>query len=262
MRPAPSVGSRAAICRRRPNGNTRDESRAALRDAFSLGRRGPDLRSSGHRAGRRRRLPSRGFRYHGGDRPGRHERFDAARRSRPRGNVSEWGLDGFAAFDSECWNAASLVDPMCWEENAPERSLLGGEWTSSLNKRLAGGALARPHRAMCFSPTTCIAPLASALLGWGFVAPTRKSRDETERSLHAYGLRARAGLRRPDGANAPPTGQIVLYVATDAPLPAARDKPVDPDEPPALFDACASTYSRPERARRARAAPTNGSSIA
>ena len=34
----------------------------------------------------------------------------------------------------------------------------------------------------------------------------------------------------------PPTGQIKLYVTTDAPLPAALDEPVDPNEPPALFD--------------------------
>jgi hypothetical protein len=38
------------------------------------------------------------------------------------------------------------------------------------------------------------------------------------------------------GKTLPPIGQIKLYVATDAPLPAGPDKPVDPNEPPALFD--------------------------
>src|SRR5437879_4730035 len=32
----------------------------------------------------------------------------------------------------------------------------------------------------------------------------------------------------------PPTGQIKLYVTTDAPLPAAPGEAVDPNEPPAL----------------------------
>ena len=38
------------------------------------------------------------------------------------------------------------------------------------------------------------------------------------------------------GQQLPPTGQILLYVTTDAPLPAAPGDPVDSHEPPALFD--------------------------
>jgi formylglycine-generating enzyme required for sulfatase activity len=42
------------------------------------------------------------------------------------GNVSEWTLDAFQSLDSRCWDAASLIDPLCWEEQAPERTSVGG----------------------------------------------------------------------------------------------------------------------------------------
>lgn len=44
------------------------------------------------------------------------------------GNVAEWALDSFSPLDSPCWDAATLVDPMCWEQNAPMRTIAGGAW--------------------------------------------------------------------------------------------------------------------------------------
>jgi formylglycine-generating enzyme required for sulfatase activity len=44
------------------------------------------------------------------------------------GNLQEWSLDGFYAYDSPCWRGVSLIDPQCREENAPERAILGGSW--------------------------------------------------------------------------------------------------------------------------------------
>lgn len=51
------------------------------------------------------------------------------------GNVNEWALDSFAQLDSPCWDAATLVDPICWERNAPLRTVAGGAW-----KFAAGGS--------------------------------------------------------------------------------------------------------------------------
>ena len=53
------------------------------------------------------------------------------------GNASEWGLDSFTRFDSPCWKAASLVDPICWEENAPERPVLGGDCFHGISRTLS-----------------------------------------------------------------------------------------------------------------------------
>lgn len=46
------------------------------------------------------------------------------------GSLEEWALDSFQPLDSACWNAATLSDPMCWEANAPQRTLLGSDFTS------------------------------------------------------------------------------------------------------------------------------------
>jgi formylglycine-generating enzyme required for sulfatase activity len=46
------------------------------------------------------------------------------------GNLGEWVLDSFYALDAPCWNAASLVDPVCWERNPLSRSIVGTDWTS------------------------------------------------------------------------------------------------------------------------------------
>ena len=84
------------------------------------------------------------------------------------GNVSEWGLDSFAAYDSECWNAASLVDPMCWEENAPERSVLGGEWTSSPNQTAGWWRTRAPPSGYVFQPDDVYRPAGAGAPGLGF----------------------------------------------------------------------------------------------
>ena len=84
------------------------------------------------------------------------------------GNVSEWGLDGFAAFDSDCWNAASLVDPMCWEENAPERSLLGGEWTNTLNQTAGWWRTRAPPSGFVFQPDDLYRPTGAGGPAVGF----------------------------------------------------------------------------------------------
>jgi formylglycine-generating enzyme required for sulfatase activity len=47
------------------------------------------------------------------------------------GNLDEWALDSFQPLDSACWNAATLTDPMCWEEQAPLRVVVGSNFTFS-----------------------------------------------------------------------------------------------------------------------------------
>ena len=47
------------------------------------------------------------------------------------GNVTEWVLDSFTKYDSPCWNGSTLTDPVCWEENAPNRSERGGAWSGT-----------------------------------------------------------------------------------------------------------------------------------
>ena len=44
------------------------------------------------------------------------------------GNASEWVVDSFYSFDSPCWAGSTLTDPVCWEEEAPERGSRGGSW--------------------------------------------------------------------------------------------------------------------------------------
>lgn len=46
------------------------------------------------------------------------------------GNVSEQGLDSFQALDSGCWLDATVVDPICWERDAPLRTLLGADFST------------------------------------------------------------------------------------------------------------------------------------
>jgi formylglycine-generating enzyme required for sulfatase activity len=48
------------------------------------------------------------------------------------GGVLEWTLDSAQSYDGDCWGAAGLVDPRCWEENAPTRSLRGGSWIAEM----------------------------------------------------------------------------------------------------------------------------------
>lgn len=47
------------------------------------------------------------------------------------GNVAEWSLDSFQPLDGPCWNGASLIDPVCWEVNAPERTVTGSDFTTT-----------------------------------------------------------------------------------------------------------------------------------
>jgi formylglycine-generating enzyme required for sulfatase activity len=47
------------------------------------------------------------------------------------GNLVEWALDGFEAFDSPCWKGASLRNPVCREESGPERTIRGSGWKGS-----------------------------------------------------------------------------------------------------------------------------------
>jgi formylglycine-generating enzyme required for sulfatase activity len=46
------------------------------------------------------------------------------------GNIQEWTLDSGASYAGECWRATSVVDPVCWEEEAPFRVARGGCWVS------------------------------------------------------------------------------------------------------------------------------------
>jgi formylglycine-generating enzyme required for sulfatase activity len=56
------------------------------------------------------------------------------------GNLEEWALDSFQPLDSACWNAATLSDPLCWEVNAPERTLVGSNFDTNTSAWRTGGA--------------------------------------------------------------------------------------------------------------------------
>ena len=47
------------------------------------------------------------------------------------GNVAEWALDSFYPYDSPCWTAATLTDPVCWENDATARAARGGSFENS-----------------------------------------------------------------------------------------------------------------------------------
>lgn len=44
------------------------------------------------------------------------------------GGMLEWTLDAFAPFDSACWRDNGLLEPRCWEDEAPRRTQRGGSW--------------------------------------------------------------------------------------------------------------------------------------
>ncbi|MEJ7728608.1 MAG: formylglycine-generating enzyme family protein [Polyangiaceae bacterium] len=44
------------------------------------------------------------------------------------GSVREWTRDAFRPLDHPCWEAASVIDPECVEEDAPRRVMRGGNW--------------------------------------------------------------------------------------------------------------------------------------
>jgi formylglycine-generating enzyme required for sulfatase activity len=44
------------------------------------------------------------------------------------GNVSEWVLDAHEPYDAACWRSQRLLDPACWDEDAPYHSVMGGSW--------------------------------------------------------------------------------------------------------------------------------------
>jgi hypothetical protein len=49
------------------------------------------------------------------------------------GSVMEWMRDSGQGFASQCWYAASVVDPVCDEDNALVRSVRGNAWTTLAN---------------------------------------------------------------------------------------------------------------------------------
>ena len=61
------------------------------------------------------------------------------------GSVSEWLLDSARSLADDCWQAARLLSPRCFEENAPYRSLRGSAWPTdaapAVLRRLAPAAL-------------------------------------------------------------------------------------------------------------------------
>ncbi len=68
------------------------------------------------------------------------------------GNVNEWALDSFAWLDSPCWDATTLVDPVCWEHNAPLRTVVGGAWKFATGSSWRSGDL--PSGNIWASPLT------------------------------------------------------------------------------------------------------------
>jgi formylglycine-generating enzyme required for sulfatase activity len=47
------------------------------------------------------------------------------------GGVNELQRDSAQPLDSDCWRAAGVVDPMCWEAEAPYRTRRGGTFSSA-----------------------------------------------------------------------------------------------------------------------------------
>lgn len=47
------------------------------------------------------------------------------------GGVNEILRDSLQPYDSDCWRAAGVVDPMCWEVEAPLRTRRGGTFSSA-----------------------------------------------------------------------------------------------------------------------------------
>lgn len=65
------------------------------------------------------------------------------------GNVREWVRDAFRPFDHPCWQAASVVDPKCMEDDAPLHGTRGGSWfvdgrEAWVTARQPSGAQAHP----------------------------------------------------------------------------------------------------------------------
>lgn len=59
------------------------------------------------------------------------------------GGVEEWVLDAYRSFDHPCWDAASLVDPVCFEEEAPLRVARGGMWLENPPNTWSGARFAK-----------------------------------------------------------------------------------------------------------------------
>jgi formylglycine-generating enzyme required for sulfatase activity len=69
------------------------------------------------------------------------------------GGVGEWTLDAYQPYASACWNAVSLRDPACLEDDAPARSALGRGWADALGDirlRKAHGRPATPVSSVGF----------------------------------------------------------------------------------------------------------------
>jgi formylglycine-generating enzyme required for sulfatase activity len=49
------------------------------------------------------------------------------------GSVAEWMQDSTWPYASPCWYSASVIDPVCAEDNALLRSARGGGWTSNID---------------------------------------------------------------------------------------------------------------------------------
>jgi formylglycine-generating enzyme required for sulfatase activity len=54
------------------------------------------------------------------------------------GNMSEWMVDSFHAFDSNCWARASLFDPRCLDPSPTYYSRRGGSWAETETALYAG----------------------------------------------------------------------------------------------------------------------------
>ena len=67
------------------------------------------------------------------------------------GNVDEWTLDSANKYDSPCWNGSTLTDPVCWEENAPQRRARGGTWTGTATTLAASFGVPAAPIGSCYS---------------------------------------------------------------------------------------------------------------
>ena len=60
------------------------------------------------------------------------------------GGVQEWVMDAAHSFGGPCWVGASLVDPLCWEEEATLRSQRGQSWFGEADSLRATTRFRRP----------------------------------------------------------------------------------------------------------------------
>ena len=79
------------------------------------------------------------------------------------GSASEMMRDSYQSYASDCWRAQPTRDPLCWEEEAPERTCRGSDFTGPAKYTLSSLRSVRAQ-ASNTAPTTgfrCVYPVSS-----------------------------------------------------------------------------------------------------